>query len=289
LRDSNRCRQDQKNVTVELTMPLLELGASRNHGGDAALLLPKLARLLGTALGTTVTTSVAPSYELLLERLLAGKTQVAWLPPLLHARATRQGAKLAAVPLRGGWLTYRSALLVRKDQPVVGLSRMRGLRAAWVDRSSGSGYVFPRLELSMLGAPPERVFASEDFFGSAAKAGAAVAAGEADVCACFVSDAAGRDPATALQDVRRAVGDAAPALRVLHVTEPIPPDGFVLSAKLTGPEQTRVTAALLALHETLAGRDLLRDLLRAEKLSAVTEAIVRSLRSWMDAAAARDG
>ncbi len=276
-------------MTVEMTMPPLELGASHNHGGNVALLLPRLAGLLGTALGNTVTAEVAPSYELLLERLLAGTTQVAWLPPLLHARATRQGARLAAVPLRGGWLTYRSALLVRKDQPVVGLSRMRGLRAAWVDRSSGSGYVFPRLELSMLGAAPERFFASEEFFGSAAKASAAVVAGEADVCACFVSDAAGRDPGAALEDVRRAVGDAAPWLRVLHVTEPIPPDGFVLAARLSGPEQTRVTAALLALHETLAGRDLLRDMLRAEKLSAVTEPIVRSLRSWMDAAAARGG
>ena len=276
-------------MTVELTMPPLELGASRTHGGDVSALLPGLARLLGAALGTTVTAAVAPSYEQLLERLLAGTTQVAWLPPLLHARATRQGARLAAVPQRGGWLTYRSALLVRKDQPVVGLSRMRGLRAAWVDRSSGSGYLFPRLELSMLGAAPERLFASETFLGSAAKAGAAVAAGEADVCACFVTDAAGRDPAHALEDVRRAVGDAASALRVLHVTEPIPPDGFVLAAQLSGPEQTRITAALLALHETAAGRDLLRDLLRAEKLSAVTEPIVRSLRSWMDAAAARDG
>ena len=276
-------------MTVELIMPPLELGASHAHGGDVPAQLPKLARLLGTALGTTVTAMVVPTYELLLERLLAGTTQVAWLPPLLHARATLKGARLAAVPLRGGWLTYRSALLVRKDQPVVGLSRMRGLRAAWVDKSSGSGYLFPRLELSMLGAAPERLFASEVFLGSAAKAGAAVAAGEADVCACFVSDAAGRDPAHALEDVRRAVGDAAPLLRVLHVTEPIPPDGFVLSARLSGPQQVRVTAALLALHETEAGRDLLRELLRAEKLSPVTESIVRSLRSWMDAAAAREG
>lgn len=270
-------------------MPPLTLGASRNHGGDVLAQLPRLARLLGAALGTQVTPAVEPTYEELLDGLLAGRVQVAWLPPLLHARATRQGAKLAAVPLRGGWLTYRSALLVRKDQPVVGLSRMRGLRAAWVDRSSGSGYLFPRLELSMLGAAPERVFASEEFLGSAAKAGAAVAAGAADVCACFVTDAAGRDPERALEDVRRALGSAAAGLRILHVTEPIPPDGFVVSARLSGPEQTRVTAALLALHETAAGRDLLRDMLRAEKLSAVTEPILRSLRSWMDAAAAREG
>ena len=276
-------------MTVELSMPPLRLGASRGHGGDVQALLPGLARLLSTALDTAVTPTLAQSYDELSDELLAGTTHVAWLPPLLLARATLRGARIAAVPLRGGWLTYRSALLVRRDQPVVGLSRLRGLRAAWVDRNSGSGYLFPRLELAMLGAMPERVFTSEEFFGSAGKAAAAVVAGEADVCACFVTDAAARAPDRALEDVRRTLGAATDGLRVLHVTEPIPPDGFAMAARLSVPEQTRVTAALLALHETAGGRQVLQDLLQADRLSPVNDALLRSLRSWVDAAASREG
>lgn len=274
-------------MSVELIMPPLRVGASRGHGGDVRALLPRLARVLGTALGTSVTSSLAKGYDELLEELLSGELQIAWLPPLLSARATQRGARLAAVPQRGGWLTFRAALLVRKDQPVIGLSRLRGLRAAWVDRNSGSGYLFPRLELSMLGAAPERVFTSEEFYGSRVAAAAAVIAGQADLCTCFVTDAAGREPARALEDVRRALGDCADELRVLHVTEPIPPDGFVLSARLTQPEQTRITAALLALHESEPGMQILRDHLRAERLSGVNDSLLRSLRSWVDAAAAR--
>lgn len=275
-------------MTVEFSMPPLRLGASRGHGGDVKALLPRLGKLLSTVLDTAVTPTLARSYDDLSEELLAGKVDIAWLPPLLLARATLRGATLAAVPQRGGWLTYRSALLVRKDQPVIGLSRMRGLRAAWVDRNSGSGYLFPRLELAMLGAMPERVFSSESFFGSAAKAAAAVVAGEADLCACFVSDAAARAPDRALEEVRRTLGASTDGLRVLHVTEPIPPDGFALASTHATPVQTRVTAALLALHETAAGRQVLGELLQAERLSAVNEALLRSLRSWVDAAASRD-
>lgn len=274
-------------MTLPFRMRDLVLGASLGHGGEVQRNLPLLAVAISTALDTQVSTVLPESYEELLARLGEGAVQIAWLPPLMHARAIEAGARLAAVPQRGGWLTYRSAILVHRDRPVVGISRLRGLRAAWTSRSSGSGYLFPRLELAMLGASPERLFSSEAFFGSAALAARAVGAGEADLCACFVTDAAARDPARALEDVRQHLGDDALALRILHVTEPIPPDGFVLAARLSAPEQTRITAALLSLHEQEAVRAILRDMLRAEKLVAVNDALLRSLRSWVDAAASR--
>src|SRR4051794_37538194 len=106
-----------------------------------------LAGALAPGLGSAVVATMSEDYDQLLRQVIAGAVDVAWLPPLLHARAAEQGALLVALPQRGGWLTFRSALLVRKDDPVKNLAGLRGVRAAWRDRSSASGYLFPRLEL----------------------------------------------------------------------------------------------------------------------------------------------
>jgi phosphate/phosphite/phosphonate ABC transporter binding protein len=245
-----------------------------------------LAAALAKGLGSSVLATMAEDYDQLLQQVIAGAVDVAWLPPLLHARAAEQGARLVALPQRGGWLTFRSALLVRKDDPVKNIAALRGVRAAWRDRSSASGYLFPRLELAARGAPPEKAFSSEKFYGSVMDAALAVVKGEADLCTCFVSDAA-RDPARAAGEVRTALGEAAAKLRVLHVTDPIPPDGFVVAPRVSDEERAAITTALLGMHGTAEGRKALEVVLQADRLAPVNDALLRSLKSWAEAAAAR--
>jgi phosphate/phosphite/phosphonate ABC transporter binding protein len=245
-----------------------------------------LAGALARGLGSPVVATMTEDYDQLLRQVIAGAVDVAWLPPLLHARAAEQGARLVALPQRGGWLTFRSALLVRKDDPVKSVAALRGVRAAWRDRASASGYLFPRLELAARGAPPEKAFASEKFYGSVMDAALAVVNGEADLCTCFVSDAA-RDPERAADEIRTALGDAAAKLRVLHVTDPIPPDGFVVAGRVSDEERAVITAALLGMHGSPEGRKVLEVVLQAERLAPVNDALLRSLRSWAEAAAAR--
>jgi phosphate/phosphite/phosphonate ABC transporter binding protein len=269
-------------------MPLsraLLFGMSRHHGRTQvegwADLIP---RALAAGLGSPVTASLAEDYQQLLGQVLSGAVDVAWLPPLLHARAAEQGARLVALPQRGGWLTFRSALLVRKDDPVKSLADLRAARAAWRDRASASGYLFPRLELAARGA----TFAKEKFYGSLEEAAHAVVEGEADLCTCFVSDAA-RDRERAAAEIERALGKLSASLRVLHVTEPIPPDGFVVAAKVSDEERAAITTALLGMHDTPEGRKALEVILQADRLAPVNDALLRSLRSWAAAAAARAG
>src|SRR6266849_4660221 len=120
-------------------MPLsrtIKLGMSRHHGRTQvegwADLLP---HALAAGLGSPVEGNFAEDYEQLLAQVLSGAVDVAWLPPLLHARAAGKGARLVALPQRGGWLTFRSALLVRKEDPIKTVAGLRGARAAWRDRS----------------------------------------------------------------------------------------------------------------------------------------------------------
>ena len=267
----------------------ISFGLSKNHAGvNLDAWPPLLSAAVATSLGSPVVSVLADDYDDLNRRVLAGGIDVAWLPPLLHARAAEQGARLVALPQRGGWLTFRSALLVRKDAPIVAPGKLRGVRVAWRDKASASGYLFPRIELAALGATPDKAFASEKFYGSVVGAAQAVAAGEADLCTCWVSDPSARDPERAMAEIEKSIGaDLARKLRLLHVTDPIPPDGIVVAAQVLENERAAIAAALLALHTTPEGRAALQTVFQAERLAPVNDALLRSLKSWAEAAAAR--
>ena len=259
----------------------LTFGISRSHAGHdldagARLFADALAARIGRKLAVTIT----PDYERLLDGLVVGGVAVAWMPPLLHVRAALQGALLAAVSQRNGALAYRAALVVRADSHRTTVRGLRGARAAWADPYSASGYLFPQLHLLAAGVDPRYDLATERYHGSAAAACRAVADGDADVAAHYISDAAGASREgnwrLAQLELRHALGYAvAGELRVLDVTDPIPPDGMVLAPPLDGRLQAAVRDALLSLHDDAAGARALHTLLQAERLMPVTGDVVK--------------
>src|SRR6476646_4492741 len=145
----------------------LTFGISRSHAGHdldagARLFADALAARVGRKLSVTIT----PDYERLLDGVLVGGISVAWMPPLLHVRASMKGAPLAAVSERNGALAYRAALLVRADSHRTTVRSLRGARAAWADPYSASGYLFPQLHLLAAGLDPRYDLAGERFCGT---------------------------------------------------------------------------------------------------------------------------
>jgi phosphonate transport system substrate-binding protein len=255
----------------------LRFGISRHHGGLQLLEgANRFAEALGAALATPVRVAVAFDYGHLLRSVVGASVEIAWMPPLLHARAVGQGAVLADVPERSGRMTYRSALVVRDDSAYSRVGDLVGARIAWIDRNSASGYVFPRLHLRAAGLDLDRDFASEQFYGSPSEVCAAVARGTADLCPVFVCEAAGSDGEQALADVRRAAGSFGPRLRVLAVTDSIPPDGIVLAAEVSD-ELARHRQALESLHTSAAGAAALRMLLEANRLVTPTAEVLAAV------------
>ncbi len=251
---------------------MLLLGACRLHPRVAAS-LPGFCAQLSRSLGEPVAADTRQSYQELLGALLdeGERLALAWLPPVLVARALAAGGTLLATPERAGSGSYRSALLVSRESGLAELPQLRGKRAAWVDRASASGYLFPRAELlqqpGFEGFPAApRPFASEMFHGATVRAAAAVVAGEADFCACFVTSAAARDPRVAEQDLSRALGPLANKLRPLHVGALIPPDGLVAAPRTPPALRDRLAASLLALHLDAEGARALEALLQAARL-----------------------
>jgi phosphonate transport system substrate-binding protein len=259
----------------------LTFGISRSHAGhDLDAGARQFADALAARIGRKVAVTITPDYERLLDGLLVGGISVAWMPPLLHVRATQKGAPLACVTQRAGALAYRAALVVRADSHRTTVRSLRGARAAWADPYSASGYLFPTLHLQAAGVDLRYDLAAEKFHGSAAAACRAVVDGDADVAAHFISDAAGAardgDWHLARLELRQALGDAVGSeLRVLDVTDPIPPDGMVLAPPLDGRLQAGLRDALLSLHDDAAGARALHALLQAERLMPVTGDVVK--------------
>ena len=75
-------------------MRSLSLGVSRNHAGATVEAWPRiLCQGLAVGLGSAVEPALYEDYDGLLRAVLDGGVDVAWLPPLLHARAAAQGAR----------------------------------------------------------------------------------------------------------------------------------------------------------------------------------------------------
>ncbi|HZS38384.1 MAG TPA: PhnD/SsuA/transferrin family substrate-binding protein [Polyangia bacterium] len=271
---------------------MLRFGVSRGHGTPQLVeSARRFAELLAGRLGRPARVVMTDDYDHLLQGMVVGGVDLGWLPPLVHARLTPSGAVLAAVSERSGAVTYRSALLTRADAEYLNARALRGVRAAWSDRSSAAGYLFPYLHLVGLGLDAARDFTDETFFGSATAACAAVADGRADVCACFVTEAAAPD---GVLDRERALADAArvyPAaswrLRVLDVTDSIPPDGVVIGAHVDGALQARLRDALLELHKREDGAAALAALMQADRLAPVTENVRKTIARLLARVAAR--
>jgi ABC-type phosphate/phosphonate transport system substrate-binding protein len=259
---------------------------SKVHGGGGRHLLDagsRLVQALSRRSGLEVALTVLNDYDHQLSAVLAGGLDIAWLPPLLHARATAEGARLVAVPERGGFITCRAAVLVRADSPARTTADLKSPRAAWITRLSATGHIFPRIDLAAHGVG----FSSETFYDAPARCFTAVSMGHADLCAAFVSSTA-EEVGRAQQEVIALYGSPVEKLRVLHVTDLIPPDGMVLAAATSIDDEHALRGALLSLHEDAEGLRAIGDLLRAERLVGVTDGLRRMLRSWTELALARN-
>jgi phosphate/phosphite/phosphonate ABC transporter binding protein len=253
----------------------LRFAVSRSNGGPALLEGARLfAAALGKLLGTDVEVVVSYDYAALLKTIVANQAELAWMPPLMHARAAEQGARLVALSQRGGALGYRSAIVVRNGR-FGSVRDLVGVSAAWVDRLSSSGYIFPRLHLLATGLDPIKTFASEQFYGSATNACRVVAAGEADLAACFLSVASDRESARREVEQTFKTGNV---LDVLDVTARIPPDGFVVSCGVDDVRVHALTRVLLAMHTRPEGRAAITALLQAECLARVPAQVVDELK-----------
>ena len=149
--------------------------------------LVEFCRCLSEASGMKVTPHGMWHYHHLLDALAATQLDLVWLPPILALRATGSGVcRPIALPVRHGVSTYSTALFTRPDSQIRTIEDLKGVRAAWVDRQSASGYLIIRALLRSKGVALDAAFAENTFLGAHDAVARAVLDGDADVGATFV-------------------------------------------------------------------------------------------------------
>lgn len=199
-----------------------------------------LEKNLTRRLGREVVVEVEHSYDELERRVLADEVELAWAPPGLCARA-EPTARAILKAIRKGRSSYRTALVGRTDEPLE-VSSLKGKRAAWVDALSTGGYLLPRAHLRLLGHDPDKLFASQTFFGSYRDALLAVLSGGADVATIYT---AGADAASVSASLVQHVAGEEKRLAPFAYTDEVPNDGLVFTAKLPVAEAEALVTALL--------------------------------------------
>lgn len=151
---------------------------------DAGAAFDELAAWMRSHQDVEITRKAWPTYRALSESVREGKSDIAWLPPVLYAWLAEAVTPLGCIA-RGGNTTYSAALVTLESSNLHELADLRGARAGWVDPLSAAGYVVPRLELARAGISPAHAFESETFYGTHRDALLALSRGECDVAGTF--------------------------------------------------------------------------------------------------------
>ena len=249
------------------------VGAARS---DAAAFF---ARVLARRIGRPVDVRATPGYSELLETILDGDAEFAWLPPAVYIRAEDLAGVIALVAgIRSNRAKFRGALFVRAESDIDGLTGLRGRRVAWVDRNSCAGYLFPRLLLEQQGHDPDHFFSEESHMGTHGSVVDAVERGAADVGATFVHQEG---------DEERIVGSGwglsgeTGRMRIVATTVPIPSDALVAVAATSVDLRSRFSEAVSTMHEDEAGRRALRNLFGVARFEATLASRYDAVRDAM--------
>jgi phosphonate transport system substrate-binding protein len=236
------------------------------------------AAALSDVLGTPVDVHVAADYRGLVAALEQGLVQLAWVPPLMAARGVREGTIVpSVVTLRNGTTSYSACLFSLRAGGPDDLSKLRGARAAWVDRESASGYVVIRAHLRSLGMRLVDAFGDEIFVRSHADVGRAVRERAVDVGATFLSFRSGSDEIDRAGWREGGLDDR--DVQVLAHAGPIPSDVLALHPTLASVRALLQTALVDARPASV--HLAAKALLHADGFARPTEAHLLMLRTLL--------
>ncbi|MBW2529096.1 MAG: phosphate/phosphite/phosphonate ABC transporter substrate-binding protein [Deltaproteobacteria bacterium] len=236
-------------------------------------LLDRFCYALGQATGLDIEPRGVLQAPQLLEELGQGEIQLVWLPPILALRAT-VGDRVVpiALPVRAGASLYRAVLFAHSDSIVRSITDLKGLRAAWVDERSATGYLIIRAHLEAQGIVLSEAFAENHFLGTHEDVAQAVLEGEADVGASYLYPD-DQDPGAPV--VRAGWGDA--DVHVVAETSLIPVDVIATDRQVPAEVCDLVQQALIS-GESAELMDAARELLAADGFIAPTAEHLEPIR-----------
>jgi len=251
-----------------------------------------LAGYLGSALKRTVTPKIFATYDELTAALAKGEIDLAWITPLSYVQASKDAQVTpVAKALRKG-MFYRAAIFVRANATAKELKDLKGQSIVWVEKSSGSGYLFPRGQILKSGLKLDGFFGEETFAGDHTAVCKAVLDGKAVAGATFAAESPASDseaPSGCTETLGKEVGAQ---LRTVALSDKIPNE--VIAARQGFDEELAAQiASIFALaSETESGRTILTKVFKADGFGLALEEDFDAIRSvvtsveagkWVDA------
>lgn len=242
--------------------------------------LAPLVAHISDGLGVEIELVVSSSYGDLVAAITEERVDIALLSPVsyVQARAIQPALHLAARAISQGSPEYSSYIIVRRDDPAHTLSDLRGRRMAWVDRLSGSGYLYPRQVMQQAGLDPDRLFASAHFYGTHEAAMVALLRGEVDAAAV----------ASGALTLSCRAGDAQSArgFRVLHKCGKLPYDALAVRAGMGREALKKITWVFQGLNtRSEAGRKVLADTWAISGWMPADESVYDGVRAHLESMA----
>ena len=149
-----------------------------------------------------------------------------------------------------GESTYHAYIYTRKDSGITTVADMGGKRFAFVEKATTAGYIFPLSYLKRNGVDDIDGFLGSYFFAGSHDASLyAVLRGEADV---------GASKNTVFNWVAASEPRVAEELVILERSSKVPSNALCVRKDLPKPVQESLQAALLSLHQTATGRQVLK-------------------------------
>ncbi|PHJ55827.1 phosphonate ABC transporter substrate-binding protein [Nostoc linckia z18] len=182
------------------------------------------------AIAISLDFQIGKSYQQIIDLLVQGKLDMAYLGPLSYVEAVDRGAKIeplvAAIDKHTGQPWYRACIIVKQDSPIKTLKDLKGKRIALVDKLSTSGYLMPLAIFKKLGIDYQHDFAKVLYTGSHSKSLAALEDGIVDAAATNISSYFKEQKIGKLtRENSRVVWQSTPILNFpIVVSKKLPPD-----------------------------------------------------------------
>ena len=247
---------------------------------EASAAFERLATWLRAHDDVTFERKAWPSYRALADSVREGKTDVAWLPPVVYSWLAEAVTPLGGIA-RGGNTSYSAALVVLASSSLHSLADLGKARAGWVDPWSAAGYVVPRIELARAGIDPSATFRSETFYGTHRDALLALARGDCDVAGTYARTREGHEEHEGAWSELAGV-----EVRVLATFGSIPSDVIAVRRNLGPAEYERALDAFRRASADPEGRALLRAVFGGEELREGVEPGHEALRLAYEGATA---
>jgi phosphonate transport system substrate-binding protein len=219
----------------------------------------------------------------------SGNAQIGWMATFAYILASQKGfAEVALITNRFGSDHYGAQFIARADAgftpaantpateaDIATLAQFKGLRPCFADPQSTSGYVIPLIFLKKAGLTDADIKAPVFTQGHTQTVRAVYAGGICDYGATFVD---------ARTSVTKDLPDAMEKVVVVYQTPAlIPNDNMSYAPDMPQDLRDKVTAAMLKIADTEAGKKALNDLYQIGGLVKVDDTAYDEFRSYLTA------